>query len=1139
VSPQAPIPSAAIDRENPWPGLASFTEDARAFFFGREKETDELVRLVRRNTLTVLFGQSGLGKSSLLQAGAFPLLREADFLPLYLRLDHSVDVGAAAPSPRSADPIAAGAPRLQPSLADQVKAALVAAFQSVGADAPAPRPDESLWEYFHRKDIDIWSAKNRLLTPILAFDQFEEIFTLGRATDAQRERGRAFLAELADLVENRPPAALREKFDAGELDPARYAFDKPSCQVILSLREDFLPDLEGLKNEMRSIMQSRMRVRRLNGTQALEIVTRPAPHLLAEGVAERIVEFVAGARGGSAERLAELEVEPALLSVICRELNERRRTLGQPQISADLVSGNRREILTDFYERSVADLPEAMRAFVEDHLLTKSGFRDNLALETALEFPGVTRPLIDTLVARRLVRLEDRLGVQRVELTHDVLAEVIRAARDKRQERELLEAEERRRRDAEKDLARTRQSLWRARAIAVGGIALAVVAAASAVFGFVNLRRAREAEAVAVKAAVAAREAEKTQARLREQAEANRRTTAVALEEAEGVLGFNLIELGEQLGDYGQMPLMRQVAAKSVAYYEALPAELHSPSMRAGYARALCSLASVLSVQGDISASANRYEQALKIFAEIERTGALTNAMRPDYGGALTGLAWNASIERRFQRAIPLAEQAEAVLRPAVNDPKAGGLVQRQLSSALTARGFALLRGGGGAAAATQALAVLQEAVAAMEEADRRPPLPARPGLHAGFASWLLGEALGRLNRRGEAVALRESMSKRMREFIAKDPYLAAAKSTLALCDQAALDDIVRNWNFEQFLPVQEELTRLREDLLKLDPHNWPLKNDSMINWASDRFGFEFRRGNFAAAEAASRKGLELLTEGSESLFLLGNAANAQFNLAEFYAATGRDADADRELAIAAKYREMSERELSDATQKALAQASRSGQRRVASARLNWNGVRQQAEATLASLAQLQVSDADQANLRNRRSEAQRDLMWAAFHLSDYAAARSALDQSGFRADPAPRESDSTQDRFTNAGRQLTRVHVLYRAGEIDEAHRVLAALWPEVEVVFAAAPRELFNQVQMARALSIKAEVEIMDDASRRALLERAADYLRPAAAAGKLARYEREVLLAGVETALAGRAPIGAPAGSGTPSATTVPKL
>ncbi|MGH7996053.1 MAG: hypothetical protein ACREFX_06860, partial [Opitutaceae bacterium] len=444
TDPAAAAAGAAADRDNPWPGLSSFTEDLRGYFFGREKETEELVRLVRRNTLTVLFGQSGLGKSSLLQAGVFPLLREADFLPLYLRLDH--DPGA-------------------PPLADQVKVALTEALRSAGADAPAPRPDQTLWEYFHRKDIDIWSAKNRLLTPVLAFDQFEEIFTLGRADDARRERGRAFLTELADLVENRPPAPLQAKFDSAELDPAKFAFDKPACQVILSLREDFLPDLEGLKGEMRSLMLNRMRVRRLTGTQALEIVSRPAPHLLGEGVAERVVEFVAGGRGGSAERLAELEVEPALLSVICRELNQRRRALGQEQITADLVSGNRREILNDFYERSAADLPSAMREFVEDHLLTKSGFRDNLALETALETPGVTRPLIDTLVARRLLRIEDRLGMQRVELTHDVLADVIRASRDSRQQRLALES-------ARAEQRQVRRRVWWLRGIAAGLVVL-------------------------------------------------------------------------------------------------------------------------------------------------------------------------------------------------------------------------------------------------------------------------------------------------------------------------------------------------------------------------------------------------------------------------------------------------------------------------------------------------------------------------------------------------------------------------------------------------------------------------------------------------------------------------------------------
>ena len=498
MSSPASVPSAAIDRENPWPGLASFTEDARGFFYGREKETEELTRLVKRQTLTVLFGQSGLGKSSLLQAGLFPILRESDHLPLYLRLDHGMPElptadrqlpNGKAPAPASS--IGHRQSEIGNSLADQVKAALTAEFAAAKAEAPAFSADETLWEYFHRKDVDIWSAKNRLLTPVLAFDQFEEIFTLGRADDVRRERSRAFLAELACLVENRPPPAVREKLDAGVLDPLRFNYDKPSCQVILSLREDFLPDLEGLKQEMPALVHNRLRLKRLSGTQALEIVTRPAPQLLAEGVAERIVEFVSGGRGGSAERLAELEVEPALLSVICRELNERRRTLGQAQITAEQVSGNRREILTDFYERSVADLPEGMRAFVEDHLLTKSGFRDNLALETALEFPGVTRPLIDTLVSRRLLRIEDRLGVQRVELTHDVLAEAIRASRDSRQQLIALDQAAARERQARAEAARRTRRMR----FAIGGLTLAVVALSiGAVFG---LRAQRRAEAAA------------------------------------------------------------------------------------------------------------------------------------------------------------------------------------------------------------------------------------------------------------------------------------------------------------------------------------------------------------------------------------------------------------------------------------------------------------------------------------------------------------------------------------------------------------------------------------------------------------------------------------------------------------------
>jgi ABC-type transport system involved in cytochrome bd biosynthesis fused ATPase/permease subunit len=57
-----------VDNQNPWLGLASFTEELSSYFHGRENETAELFRLLKRETLTVFFGQSGLGKTSMLNA---------------------------------------------------------------------------------------------------------------------------------------------------------------------------------------------------------------------------------------------------------------------------------------------------------------------------------------------------------------------------------------------------------------------------------------------------------------------------------------------------------------------------------------------------------------------------------------------------------------------------------------------------------------------------------------------------------------------------------------------------------------------------------------------------------------------------------------------------------------------------------------------------------------------------------------------------------------------------------------------------------------------------------------------------------------------------------------------------------------
>jgi hypothetical protein len=119
-----------------------------------------------------------------------------------------------------------------------------------------------------------------------------------------------------------------------------------------------------------------------------------------------------------------------------------------------------------------------MRRFVEDKLLTRSGFRDNLALETALEEPGLTKELVDTLVSRRLLRIEDRVGTQRVELTHDVLADVVRASRDARQQRLMLEQAREQERIARHTAAvRARHHRWVVVALVIAVVGLGIAAA--------------------------------------------------------------------------------------------------------------------------------------------------------------------------------------------------------------------------------------------------------------------------------------------------------------------------------------------------------------------------------------------------------------------------------------------------------------------------------------------------------------------------------------------------------------------------------------------------------------------------------------------------------------------------------------
>jgi len=444
VAPAAPATGdqADIDRDNPWPGLASFTERQSELFFGRDEEAEELFRLVRRDELTVLHGQSGLGKTSLLQAGVFPRLRQQDFLPVLVRVDYS---------PQALPPV------------EQVKLALAQAILEGGVDAPLPGPDRSLWEYFHDPATDFWSPRQRLLTPVLVFDQFEELFTIGQADEESRRRGMQFVSELACLVENAPPPEVAARLDAaatGLAGPGGIDLAKHAGKFVLSLRSDFLAELESLEPLAHGLTRNRMRLRRMSGAQALEVVTGPGGGLVGAAVARQIVQFVAGEEvprdaftpeGGPAADspatakdtpVEHLEVEPALLSLVCRELNARRQRAALTTITAELLAGHRQGILSGFYDQCLDSMPDAIRRFIEDRLLTRSGHRSNVAVEDAVATEGVTRADLDRLVFRRLLHSEERMGALCVELAHDVLTTPVRASRDARRQREVVRAAE-------------------------------------------------------------------------------------------------------------------------------------------------------------------------------------------------------------------------------------------------------------------------------------------------------------------------------------------------------------------------------------------------------------------------------------------------------------------------------------------------------------------------------------------------------------------------------------------------------------------------------------------------------------------------------------------------------------------------
>lgn len=412
-----PVVEHGASPERPWLGLRAYTLENASYFYGRDQEIDALFGRVRLEPLTLLFGKSGLGKSSLLGAGLLPRLKVEGWRPLLIRL--RFDLAA-------------------PPLVAQLRAHLATALQQTDAAVP-------LWQ-------QAFDSQRRTIIelerPVLIVDQFEEVFTLcEEALDKQdhllRKDRRAEVAELmgelATVIERRMPA--------GNADSAHYDWRESALRIVLTLRDDYLHALERWKKLIPALMRNRVELRELRGPEALDVVLEPARKgtrsLVDADVAQAIVCYVADRPPSTP--LDEIEAVPPLLSLLCAELNEARLEANALQITQTQLQGEAEKVLERFYDRSFNGMPSGVRRAIEDLLIDNGGrIREASSRDTVLSEMrehGVDEPerWLAALVDGRLLTIEERAGAPRVELTHDLLVPLVARARERRKAEEAQE----------------------------------------------------------------------------------------------------------------------------------------------------------------------------------------------------------------------------------------------------------------------------------------------------------------------------------------------------------------------------------------------------------------------------------------------------------------------------------------------------------------------------------------------------------------------------------------------------------------------------------------------------------------------------------------------------------------------------
>lgn len=405
---------------NPWKGLNFYVEGDK--LFGRSTEIDSLSQYIFNNSQTVLYGKSGIGKTSILNAGIFPIARKYGMTPIGIRLDHNNSV----------------------AYIEQIKSAIHdASVKEIERVPVINQQHESLWEYLHRNTFI--NNKNETTKILLVFDQFEEIFTLQKVESTRKD----FFNQLADLLNGVTPAYIADSLiddkKLGYIHKKSYLHED-RFHIVITLREDYLSYLERYTKYIPVMKSNRYALQPINEEQAKEIIMKPNEGLVDEDVAHLIIEKVTGFTDFSFDDNPDIEVDSAVLSLYLSELFE---TKAGDRITSQLVEQRGGEIISDFYEKAISCISESSVEYLENNLLSGNGNRENITIYDAKNEGGITEKELNILInEKKILRKFNYAKAERIEFIHDILCPVVKEhieQRKLREQKKALEKKNRRR----------------------------------------------------------------------------------------------------------------------------------------------------------------------------------------------------------------------------------------------------------------------------------------------------------------------------------------------------------------------------------------------------------------------------------------------------------------------------------------------------------------------------------------------------------------------------------------------------------------------------------------------------------------------------------------------------------------------